>query len=244
MSRRKHRNRNKRKGNVVVPSTGTATTYKKPACHTGPVQVFRTGDATVWAGSRDEILYARKNWSLFICCAGEALAPTMPLVSSPGAADLVKPIAERVPWITINWPDGGAPWRVPKASWLELAMSLKMKIEGNVGIYCMAGHGRTGTATSILASLCGAVPEDRDPVAWLRKQYCHNAVESDDQVEYIEHVTGRKVTAVGSWMSDWGDYFLQKFFKDEEPAAANTAGGKAGTPITNAAGDVVGWKYD
>ena len=69
-------------------------------------------------------------------------------------------------------------------------------------MYCFGGHGRTGTVLSVLACLTGIIEEGTCPVAWLRNHYCDRAVESDEQADYIEAMTGFTVTtSIYSWKS-------------------------------------------
>lgn len=216
----------------------------KPKCHKGPHAVFQAGKATVWAGARDEFFGYWSQFALLVSCAGPGMAPPAPnavvTVSGHVAGLRMLPpdmleIPKAVPWIAINWPDGGIP-RMTRAAWDQLAASLP-DIEGNVGLYCMGGHGRTGTALSILACLCGAVPADADPVEWVRQQYCSEVVETEEQTRYVAEMTGRRVDALGSWLSQYPEPPLYG-------ATTQYAAGKAGKPVTNAAGDVTHYEYD
>jgi len=68
-------------------------------------------------------------------------------------------------------------------------------LQGRVLVHCMGGHGRTGTALAILLGLSGAMK--KDPVAWLRKHYCEEAVETKKQIEYIQSL-GVNTTSLAS----------------------------------------------
>jgi len=46
---------------------------------------------------------------------------------------------------------------------------------------CIGGHGRTGTFLAALVSLYG----EKDAIAYVRKNYCHKAVESPEQVKFL-----------------------------------------------------------
>lgn len=96
------------------------------------------------------------------------------------------------PQLLVDWPDFGIP-RWTKEDWLALVEDLKKLSEtGLVGLCCVGGHGRTGTALSIFYGLCGA---EGDPVEWVRKNYCEKVVESAAQIEYIQQITGAEVKA-------------------------------------------------
>lgn len=51
-----------------------------------------------------------------------------------------------------------------------------------VGIYCYGGHGRTGY---MAAAVLGKMYPDLDPIAFLRKVYCKNAVETKEQIQQL-----------------------------------------------------------
>lgn len=111
-----------------------------------------------------------------------------------------------IPNIWLAWPDYGI---VPfDRQWWENLVAVIGRVKGAVLIYCMGGHGRTGTAASIIACLGGIIkPEDGCPVLWLRKAYCDKVVECNEQLDYIQHITGRPVIAEASkqaWTSHYG----------------------------------------
>jgi len=56
--------------------------------------------------------------------------------------------------MTIDWPDYDSPW-MPLSWWQGFVDDLRT-VNGDVVIFCAGGHGRTGTAASILASLSNA----------------------------------------------------------------------------------------
>jgi hypothetical protein len=58
---------------------------------------------------------------------------------------------------------------------------------------CMGGHGRTGMFLAALVSLYG----EKDAIAYVRKNYCHKAVESTKQVNFLMKEFG-VATAIGS----------------------------------------------
>lgn len=280
----KRRNRNKKaQGGIVNTHPGNNTTgaanyaptqgagtagtsgyiySARKECHKGPVAIFTVGKATVFAGSRFEVPWRR--WGLLISCAGPELTPIPLITCSPRAKAMIPELPEATPWIALGWPDGTAP-RHPRSTWLVIAEAIK-NLDGDIGVCCLGGHGRTGTAIAILATLCGAVPEGEDPVEWVRKRYCHEAVESKAQAAYVEHITGRPVGAEGSqeWWLDDSRYATSIVTTITKPAVShNTAAGvpstpsqaklplppvqeamgRAGKPVVNAAGDIIGYTY-
>ena len=96
-------------------------------------------------------------------------------------------------YATVNWPDGGTV-SFPREFWEQIIAFIR-DLEGkDVYVHCIGGHGRTGTALAILAHLSKAKPKDVDPVLWVREKYCALAVETSDQLNYIEDITGVQVT--------------------------------------------------
>ena len=57
-----------------------------------------------------------------------------------------------------------------------------------VPFFCMGGHGRTGTVLACLVAKL--MPEVEDPIRWVRKHYCKDAIESVEQVKYILKLKG------------------------------------------------------
>ncbi len=172
--------------------------YKKDNCtHYGAKEVMKVGKkCRLWAGGRIDLLEEASQWDLIVSAVGYADFLKNPITGNKEAlASLPESLFawSPPPCVGIDWPDRGVPNLGPDW-WKELAAALK-GIDGNVGVCCQGGHGRTGTMLAILASLTGKVRKNKCPVAWVRKSYCHEAVESEAQGEYIEWVTGRKVTA-------------------------------------------------
>jgi len=106
---------------------------------------------------------------------------------------LPMPKAFRMAQVTIDWKDM-SPAPLNKRQWEALAQVVKQAPQTSVFVGCMMGHGRTGTALSILCHFLGLIPRDADPVAWVRSVYCVSAVETAAQIAQIEAVTGRKVS--------------------------------------------------
>lgn len=188
----------KEKAPVLYGSAGTTTYKAPPPCHEGMRQLGWINKAELMIGRET----AAKNWdqavhgkiALIIGLLGDAY----PQGDVVGMNDKAKTLGLQellvstpvVPNIWIKWPDYGIV-RFNRAWWDRL-LQIIGACDGAVLLYCYGGHGRSGTAAAILCSLAGLIPEGQDPVAWLRNKYCHQAVESDSQLDYIEEITGRK----------------------------------------------------
>lgn len=94
------------------------------------------------------------------------------------------------PWIHdhIDWPDFGVP-----SDTVSLVAALRSLLErarrpDRVEVGCLGGHGRTGTALACLAIMTGVLPGDA--VAWVRENYCTEAVESGQQETFVAGLVG------------------------------------------------------
>ncbi len=155
----------------------------------------------VWAGSKNE-LKEKNGWALVISAVGYAEFLKNPISVNAEAKEIGLPTAlftfSPPPCIGIEWPDRGVP-NLERQWWRTLADAIiRLEPGSKVGLCCLGGHGRTGTMLAILSVLFGVIKGKKCPVAWVRKNYCKEAVESRDQRDYIEYVTDVKVTAAPS----------------------------------------------
>jgi len=117
---------------------------------------------------------------------------------SSGMKRIVERWAVRTENLRIIWQDFGVP-NLSREFWVELANHLRKKgldrdrASGKykVLVHCMGGHGRTGTALSILGYFLDEEKRFRDEslVKKIREIYCGSAVENEAQIRYIEMVT-------------------------------------------------------
>lgn len=201
-----------RKAAAVLPARCNAHPLR-------PVVKFKAG-GTLWAGSLASVRLAVQN---------RMVAPELVIDLSGYIDDLnMDPVVagntrarEELPAVLftvdvlppallkIEWDDGGVPYELDEMWWKALADHV-IKSKGDVLICCQGGHGRTGTALSILLDLlgvCGNEGEHGDAVVYLRESYCHQAVESESQIAYIEDITHMKTTAepsdpLGGWWTE------------------------------------------
>ena len=186
-------------GSKTTPVAGyTTIPYVAAApCHTGNVKLFeyKQDKATLvfFAGGTSRGSW-QKPGQVLIALQGHDKGDVTPVkVTGMLMPELTK-YDSRV--INLDVVDQQAP-KLPAKFWLDLLDGLVRIAKGEpsktleVLVRCMGGHGRTGCVVAVLAWLCGATGEE-EPVAWLRKAYCKEAVESNAQFNYIELMTGQK----------------------------------------------------
>lgn len=88
---------------------------------------------------------------------------------------------------SLRRPDFGVPDPTPTVAALQSVLD-RARSGQQVEIGCLGGHGRTGTALACLAILAGEKPGDA--VAWVRANYCSEAVETNTQEEWVTALGG------------------------------------------------------
>lgn len=91
-----------------------------------------------------------------------------------------------VPEIVLDWPDMGA-IDLPRQFWSELVAHLA-STRSSLLVFCVGGHGRTGTAIASIMTVCGW--ESADAIAWVRANYCTRAIETKLQEHYVHQIAG------------------------------------------------------
>jgi hypothetical protein len=87
----------------------------------------------------------------------------------------------------LDWPDAGIP-RSEAALVAALTSLWERAREGQrVEVGCLGAHGRTGTVLACLVIMMGGPPEGA--VAWVRSNYCLNAVENAEQEAFVAGFT-------------------------------------------------------
>lgn len=139
----------------------------KRACHTGAVQVV-------------DGLYA------------SSFRDSLDLVDKVNV-DIIVPLDSANDDIWLNgW--RGEVWYYPTRDYGVLPIDLAKELVGRVidalaqgkkvGVFCIGGHGRTGYVLSMILGKLGYA----QPITYLRKHYCVNAVEAESQVRQIATV--------------------------------------------------------
>lgn len=161
-----------------------------------PREAFRLGKTQrpVFGGSFTTMKHMQ--WSLLICCNG--MAPAALVYASPQAVQMLPKliVPQTSPYIKIDWQDLGAP-EIGTDFWESLVYGLQhIGRPGPIGVCCVGGTGRTGTALAIIAQLSGAIPAGQCPVAFIRSHYVSDAIESSAQGKYITDITGVDVKTI------------------------------------------------
>jgi Protein-tyrosine phosphatase len=96
----------------------------------------------------------------------------------------------RPPWAYehLDWPDFGVPDEPAPVVALLRSLLDRAWAGERVEIGCLGGHGRTGTALACLAVLAGEPAGDA--VAWVRANYCSEAVETAEQEAFVARLGG------------------------------------------------------
>lgn len=84
----------------------------------------------------------------------------------------------------LDWPDFGLPADMSDATTAFRDLLERARRGEIVEIGCLGAHGRTGTAIACLAILTGEPAGEA--VAWVRGAHCPHAVETDEQIRFVE----------------------------------------------------------
>lgn len=83
----------------------------------------------------------------------------------------------------LGWEDFGLPSSPAQAVDQILAAFMRARAGEHVEVGCKGGLGRTGTVIACMAFLAGVAPEEA--VAWVRRNYDRNAVETREQERWV-----------------------------------------------------------
>jgi hypothetical protein len=175
--------------------TNTYTGYVK--CHANPTHIFtietEKGPVAVFAGAGKDVDWTSVKSVIDLDGFSASAYDARPSRGFERASKLLAGGTSEK-YIHIKTADRSYP-NVKREFWEALIEDLKADAPQYALICCMGGHGRTGMAATIVAILAGVVPQDEDPVEWLRNRYCDKAVESQSQIDYITQITGVPIKA-------------------------------------------------
>lgn len=167
--------------------------------HNEAAPVLTIGKCEVWGGRQTQIIPIADKFECIISLLGPFSRKETKFSLSRGSRRTFRNLAayqqRKNQVISIDWPDMQAPG-LDRAFWEALAEDLA-GITGKAAIFCIGGHGRTGTALSTLAHITNYAPamDHGDVVQWIRDTYCPDAVETTSQVDYLRKVIGVKTAA-------------------------------------------------
>lgn len=186
------KNKSKKSKGKASQQGSTTTTYSYKACHSEAKVVFQVGSCKVILGAAKDINRSMEilKPDVLMSVGGSIMMNTATdsALTTTGQSPILFPKSigiyhEPLATITIDWPDQmAAP--MPKEWWEAFVDDLRT-FNGSIAIFCMGGHGRTGTAAAIILSMGKALLEGTDVVKWLRENYCVEAVETDAQIDYL-----------------------------------------------------------
>jgi hypothetical protein len=197
---------------VTAPATTTwKSTLLSSSCHTGNTIVGTINKGgTFYCGGWSRGAKPELSWAV-IDLAGTFYRPA-PKASAPGFEKTLAMLDEKAgPVLNLFIQDFGVPTWKPEV-WDVLSFEVKALLEAgtNVLVACTGGHGRTGMVVAILGKLLGFCDQD-DPIKWIRKIHCEEAVETWEQEEYVYKTLGMQSPArpirQPAYKSIWGEYW-------------------------------------
>ena len=163
-----------------------------PLCAHQPQCVLKSteGGWSVFAGAGPDCISSMSRFDVLLNLTGESLfrRHTIPI---PQLAQWEgdNPMSSRE--IVLDWPDMGIV-NLPRAFWMKLVEQLSLT-NASMLVFCVGGHGRTGTAIASLMVACGWA--SADAIGWVRSHYCGRAIETDEQEQYIRWIAGEVAEA-------------------------------------------------
>lgn len=163
-------------------------------CYHPPTYVVSIDDCEIWAGRNVNmpslLLSAKidpdKGFHLALNCTGSTYKRKKREHEFPKGLKFMAKYPfqmewEPVPEINFDMPDGQALWELSLDFWQEIIKRYKNK---RILVYCVGGHGRTGTVISALMASAGC----DNAVEMCRKYHCEEAVETESQLYYIKEL--------------------------------------------------------
>src|ERR1017187_10449077 len=132
-----------------------------------PLQI---GDYTLYGGSASSPVV--KDADIYVSLQGGS---TCGKISDPWDAD------GHVIEIQYRIADTYAPANIPRFKKMVEWLCNQLQEGKKIHVGCIGGHGRTGLVLAAIVAQLG----EPDAIAYVRKHYCHKAVESKEQVEFL-----------------------------------------------------------
>lgn len=149
------------------------------SCKHLPTEVFEIDGITYWAADADGISYFRGdlvfNLTSYANVTGAMKVPELSNHFDIAFEELLIP-----------WKDGSIP-QVKPSFWKAMHEYALSKGYKDVGVHCLAGHGRTGTMLAAIMIAIGRW-DAKESVDFIRDRYCKSAVETEVQCLYLQEL--------------------------------------------------------
>lgn len=170
--------------------------------HKDVSKVFEIGACEIWGGRESQVMPRADEFEVIISLLGAVAKKDLPFKLTRGSRRMFSALTayrqRRNNIVSIDWPDMGIP-RLDRQFWEALAEDLS-GVKGRAAVFCMGGHGRTGSALSALIQVSNYQPalDSGDVIEWVRTHYCGDAVETPSQVDYLRNTMGLVTKSKGS----------------------------------------------
>jgi protein-tyrosine phosphatase len=188
-------------GKMRIPSK---TTGIKEPCRHEPTLIFSAQGVRFYGASFpkvNELTLADVRADLLINLTGFT-------IYSPASTAAKKPLIKRGPrWfsklfkeprideIVINWPDYGV-IDVSREFFETIWKAIKQQNKKNVVVFCVGGHGRTGTCVGCLMTVINGI-HGGQAIKQVRDGYCSHAIETKEQETMVRRMTKRTIEKKG-----------------------------------------------
>lgn len=162
------------------------TTYTTTSAHCKhkPQEVLKGDDWSIWAGRKWDCEDSLNDFDIVLNLSGTRVSKRHEI---PIKALKKWESKEKFTEICLDWPDRGTV-TLPKQWWTDLHNHIKQN-HLRMLIFCVGGHGRTGTAiASLLVTAFGYSP--KEATEWVWSSYCEEAVETNSQIQYVYDLVG------------------------------------------------------
>lgn len=178
----------------LPPHAGGFVNYERHECHFGNVKIWTHPEskASLYAGGWLRGFHPRSGWALIdladhvspVEIAGKNLSGSLAFARSIAAAHEF-----HAPVLNLPIRDYGIP-RLGRIFWDTLAADVVGMLSAgrSVAVACEGGHGRTGLVLAILMARID--PTISDPQEWVWNNYCIEAIETREQINYVDEMIG------------------------------------------------------
>jgi protein-tyrosine phosphatase len=165
--------------------TGKTSGYTKSCTHK-PTKIITGKGWEIWAAEKYEALDHLNDFGLLLNCSGISVKSRPKHKLPKSLMQYVEPETVTAKEFLLDWPDYGA-INLRPAFWSAVT-SYFLKHKSKVLVFCVGGHGRTGTALAcLLITSCNMTA--KQATKWVRESYCKHAIEGQKQEDYIHKVS-------------------------------------------------------